>query len=99
MIRDPNDDNPFEHPQAARQRRQLVLDALVEQGYVTAAQAAAAAAAPLPIRPHTVVRSHIAPYFVEYVIQQLVEHFGAARAFGGGSARVHHPRPQRAARR
>ena len=84
MIRDPSDDNPFEHPQAARQRRQLVLDALVEQGYVTAAQAAAAAAAPLPTHPHSVMRSDIAPYFVEYVIQQLVERFGAARAFGGG---------------
>ena len=84
VIRDPNDDNPFEHPQAARQRRQIVLDALVEQGYVTAAQAAAAAAAPLPIRPHSVMRGHIAPYFVEYVIQQLVERFGAAHAFGGG---------------
>lgn len=84
VIRDPNDDNPFEHPLAARQRRQLVLDALLEQGYVTAAQAAAAAAAPLPTHPHAAMRSHFAPYFIEYVIQQLVERFGAARAFGGG---------------
>ena len=41
------------------------------------ARAAAAAAHGLPT-------SHLAPYFVEYVIQQLVDQFGAATAFGGG---------------
>jgi penicillin-binding protein 1A len=84
VIRDPSGYNPFDHPGAARQRRRLVLDAMVRQGLVSESRAAAAAAAPLPRRPHGVVRSHIAPYFVEYVIQQLVARFGAARAFGGG---------------
>ncbi len=54
------------------------------QGMISAGDAAAAARAPLPRRPHRPPTSHLAPYFVEYVIQQLVHQFGAATAFGGG---------------
>jgi penicillin-binding protein 1A len=84
VIRDPSDDNPFDHPRTARQRRRLVLEAMRQQRYITAEQATAAVAAPLPTAPHNQMRSHLAPYFVEYVIQQLVERFGAKRALGGG---------------
>jgi penicillin-binding protein 1A len=84
VVKDPNGDNPFDDPQGARLRRRLVLDAMTRQGFITDKQAAAAAAAPLPAHPHAVMRSHIAPYFVEYVINQLVREFGAAEAFGGG---------------
>ena len=84
VIKDPSADNPLVHPEAARPRRQLVLEAMVEQGDIDAEQAARAAGAPLPRHLHGIRKSHIAPYFVEYVISQLVHQFGAATAFGGG---------------
>lgn len=84
MIRHPSEDNPFVDAQAARRRRQLVLDRMVELGFVTSPEAAVAAAAPLPTQPHGLPKSHVAPYFVEYVIQELVREFGPEEAFGGG---------------
>ena len=74
-------------------------DAMSAQGMISAADAAAAARAPLPRRPHGLPRSHLAPYFVEYVIQQLVNQFGAATAFGGGLRVYTTLDPARAARR
>ena len=84
VIQNPVRDDPFSDPAAARLRRRVVLDAMREQGMVSARDAAAAARAPLPRRPHAPPKSHLAPYFVEYVISQLVHQFGAATAFGGG---------------
>ena len=84
IIQDPGGDDPFADPAAARARRLEVLEAMSAQGMISARDAAAAARAPLPRRPHGLPKSHLAPYFVEYVIQQLVHQFGAATAFGGG---------------
>ena len=84
VIQNPVRDDPFSDPAAARLRRRVVLDAMREQGMVSVRDAAAAAHAPLPRRPHAPPKSHLAPYFVEYVISQLVHQFGAATAFGGG---------------
>jgi penicillin-binding protein 1A len=101
IVQDPSGDDPFIDPAAARTRRLEVLDAMSAQGVVSAADAAAAARAPLPRHPHRLPTSHVAPYFVEYVIQQLVNRFGAATAFGGG-LRVYttlDPRVQRDANR
>ncbi len=97
IVQNPVSYDPFAAPTAARARRQAVLDAMTAQGMISAADAAAAARAPLPRHPHRLPTSHIAPYFVEYVIQQLVNQFGAATAFGGG-LRVYttlNPRVQR----
>src|SRR5262249_53818260 len=48
LINDPAGDDPFINPAAAEQRRQFVLDQMQKEKYVTAAQAAAANAEPLP---------------------------------------------------
>jgi len=84
IIHDPGGDDPFVDPTAARVRRGQVLDAMRAQGMISAGDAAAAAHAPLPRHPRGLPTSHIAPYFVEYVIRQLVQEFGAQTAFGGG---------------
>jgi len=84
VVRDPGGYDPFADPAAARARRAEVLADMQAQGMISAADAAAAARAPLPRHPHHLPQSHLAPYFVEYVIQQLVQQFGAATAFGGG---------------
>ena len=83
----PTEFDPIARPTAARARRNLVLDKMVEAGWLEVDAATAARAAPLlPRRPRTrpgneKVRE---PYFVEYVTEQLVNRYGTATAFGGG---------------
>src|SRR5262245_50540101 len=78
--------DPVQHPQAARSRRDFVLDQLFEQGRITAAERFRAGEAPLP-KPEDVRLPGTrgpAPYFVNYVTDQLVAKYGAERVFGGG---------------
>ena len=84
IVQNPTLYDPFVHPAAARARRAEVLADMAAQGMVPAADAEAAARAPLPRHPHHLPVSRTAPYFVEYVIQELVRQFGAQTAFGGG---------------
>src|SRR5207253_8633472 len=48
------------------------------------AQLRAALKAPLPAEPHHAATQGPAPYFTEYVKQQLVDQYGSAKVFGGG---------------
>ncbi len=78
--------DPVQHPAAARQRRAYVLDQLHEQGRITAAERRKANATPLP-KPEDVGLPGTrgpAPYFVNYVTDQLVAQYRAERVFGGG---------------
>jgi penicillin-binding protein 1A len=83
---DPSLYDPAQHPVAARNRRATVLGLLYDQGRITGLELARAKATPLPaaedIRlPGT---QGPAPYFLNYVKDQLVARFGAKRVFGGG---------------
>ena len=92
LIRHPSDDDPIDHPARARQRRQLALDSMVELGFCSAAQAAAAARAPLPRTARPIpVKSDIAPYYVSYVIRQLVRSVRARDRLWWRAARVYRP--------
>jgi penicillin-binding protein 1A len=81
----PNNYNPFRFPDAARARRDLVLDRMEEDGVITAAQDAAAKATPIDTspfsRPATVPG---ADYFTEEVRRTLVAQFGAEQTTQGG---------------
>ena len=83
---DPSRYDPVQHPGAARSRRSHVLAQLEEQGKITRGERRRAEAAPLP--PPEDVRlpgtQGPAPYFVNYVKDQLVAKFGGERVFGGG---------------
>ncbi len=83
---DPSLYDPTQHPRAARARRAYVLQTMFDQGKITERQLARANAAPLPqaddVRlPGT---QGPAPYFVNYVKDQLIAKYGAGRVFGGG---------------
>jgi penicillin-binding protein 1A len=83
---DPTQYDPVTNPKAARMRRLEVLQALLGQGDITPQDLARAARAPLP-RPDDVRLPGIqgpAPYFVNYIKQQLIEKYGTRRVFGGG---------------
>lgn len=64
--------SPLVEPDTARQRRNIVLRRMQEDGFISEAEAEAAIAAPLEIRPSTPkhLYSEI-PYFTSYVQQQL----------------------------
>jgi penicillin-binding protein 1A len=85
--RDPARYDPVTNPRAARERRRLVLEAMLEQGLITRTGFEKAVAAQLP-KPDQVqlpgTRSPAAPYFVNYVLQQLVDKYGTAEVFGAG---------------
>jgi len=81
----PNNYNPFRFPEAARARRDWVLDRMAEDHAITTAQAAAAKAQPIEVspfrRPETVQG---ADWFAEEVRRRLVDHFGADTTTSGG---------------
>jgi penicillin-binding protein 1A len=83
---DPSRYDPVTNPIAARERRDTVLKALLDQRDITQAEFVKATAAKLP-RPDDVHLSGLrgpAPYFTNYVEQQLIDRYGSGRVFGGG---------------
>jgi penicillin-binding protein 1B len=75
IIQSPNRLNPFRHAERAIERRNLVLDTMVETGAITKEQAETAKAEPLHLVPGSVDASE-APYFVDLVRDQLVQKLG-----------------------
>lgn len=75
MIRAPNAYSPFRNPEKARQRRDLVLRLLREEGRITPEQLRAALAEPLVPRTRVEERTK-APHFVDFVKSELYERYG-----------------------
>jgi penicillin-binding protein 1B len=75
MVQRPNYFSPFRHPERALDRRNLVLDSMVETGAITHDEAERAKAEPLHLSEQSVDASE-APYFVDLVHDQLVQKFG-----------------------
>ncbi|QDH13333.1 PBP1A family penicillin-binding protein [Formicincola oecophyllae] len=86
MPKSPAHYNPFYHPEAAKERRDWVIDRMEETGAITPAQAEAAKAEPLPTTGHGARRGPLpdSEWFSEDVRRDLIEHFGAANALQGG---------------
>ncbi len=74
-IQSPNRLNPYRHPDRAMERRNVVLQAMVDTGALTEAEATRAKAEPLRLAPPNVDASE-APYFVDLVHEQLVQRLG-----------------------
>ena len=84
--KDPSQYDPVANPKAARERRTVVLRAMLDQRMITPAQFRRANRAQLP-DPEKVRLPGTqgpAPYFVNYVKGQLIGRYGAQRVFGGG---------------
>jgi len=76
--------NPIDAPQQAKARQALVLEAMVRQGMISAAEAAAALAEPLQLRPPQTPETQSASEFARYAGRQLAEILGSAFAGRGG---------------
>ncbi len=86
VVANPTAYDPVAHPQAALARRNLVLKDMFDQGALPLREyrdaRVQALPAPIDIKPPT-VRTQ-APYFTTWIRQQLVDEFGARKAFEGG---------------
>lgn len=75
MIQSPNRLNPYRHRKRAMERRNVVLDSMVETGALTRSQAAHFKAEPIRLASSDIDASE-APYFVDLVHDQLVRRIG-----------------------
>src|SRR6185295_7271720 len=86
IIASPSAYDPKVFPDNALSRRNLVLEKMYEQGYITQEQFEEgrqhALPAPADIEPPKLESK--APYFTAWLRQQLVERYGAAKTFFGG---------------
>ena len=81
----PNNYNPFRFPEAARDRRDWVIDRMADDHVITPQQAADAKATPLVPAPYSrpeLVRG--SEWFAEEVRRQLIDQFGADEATTDG---------------
>jgi penicillin-binding protein 1B len=74
IIQGPSRLSPYRHPERALERRNLVLDSMVETHAITREQADKAKATPLKLAPPNVEASD-APYFVDMVRDTLLQKF------------------------
>jgi penicillin-binding protein 1B len=74
MIQSPNPYNPFRHPQRAEERRNQVIRAMNDAGFIDRATMDTALARPLKVEASAVDTAD-APYFVDLVRSQLTQHY------------------------
>lgn len=81
----PSEYSPLVNAEAAKQRRNIVLQQMQEAGVITAAQAQEAIAQPLALQPSPPKRLQvIAPYFASYVHKELPHYVSRDALEAGG---------------
>ncbi|HEY3365459.1 MAG TPA: PBP1A family penicillin-binding protein [Symbiobacteriaceae bacterium] len=75
LPRSPEYYSPLKNLDAAAQRRNLVLQKMAGQGFITAPQATAAAAEPVRLASAGTRAADAAPYFIDYVTKELQQRF------------------------
>jgi len=73
LIQSPGRYHPYRHAHEARDRRDLVLRLMHEEGFINEKQLEEAREAPLNLRPEPPADARQAPYFIDYVAQLLQE--------------------------
>jgi penicillin-binding protein 1A len=83
---DPSLYNPVTNRTAARQRRRIVLQKMLDQRTITYNEYRLANRTPLPMPEDIRLPGTRGPaqYFVDYVKQQLIDEYGSGKVFGGG---------------
>lgn len=77
--------SPLENQKAAKERRDIVLQRMLEEGYITPQEAEDAIASPLAINPSPPKRlQRQAPYFTEYIQKELPKYLSKDLLKKGG---------------
>jgi penicillin-binding protein 1A len=90
IIQSPTEYDPATHQIAARERREVVLRQMLDQGYLTKSvydqsiQEALPSPQEIQAPQEQTVEGVDAGYFTSWVQQQVIERYGAPRAFDGG---------------
>jgi penicillin-binding protein 1A len=85
LPRSPGNYSPFERPELAQRRRAIAIGRLLEQGYISEAEAKAANRAPLGLVPSERRRGS-GQYFLEYLQQSLEAKYGSDVLYKSGLA-------------
>ena len=81
----PSTYSPLNNPDLAKQRRNLVLQRMEQEGFISSAEARAAMASPLTTKPHQPKRLvRKANYFTDYIEQELPKYISAEELQAGG---------------
>ncbi|MGQ9707174.1 MAG: penicillin-binding protein 1A [bacterium] len=75
--------SPFRNLESATKRRNLVLEMMVKNKFITREVAETAKKEPIKLNPHP-KEENPAPYFTEYVRRQLEAKFGSSAIYRGG---------------
>ena len=85
LPRAPNYYSPYNNMEAALKRRDLVLNQMVELGYINEAQAQEAKGKEITLDSSSNTQDEdIAPYFIRYVRDMLLDKYGANMVYGSG---------------
>lgn len=84
LIPSPGNYNPFANPERARARRNLVLQVMYDQGYLSAEQLEKAKAEPLPEKEPMPDGDKPALYFIEHIRRILEPKYGTETLWKGG---------------
>ena len=82
LPKSPNNYSPYKNPDRAKRRQEHVLTRMEEAGFLTALEREEAAAQVLSFRHG--MPATTAPYFMEYIRQQLMIKYGEAAVYKGG---------------
>jgi penicillin-binding protein 1A len=80
----PSQYNPFQNERAALQRRNEVLQAMADNGYISQADATDATTKPIKLHPTHRFSKRREPYFFDYVQDQLIQKYGVGVYRKGG---------------
>jgi penicillin-binding protein 1A len=80
----PSEYNPFTNPNAAIKRRNEVLDAMVDQGYITPAKAEKVEQTGPGLQPGDKYTTRSQPFFFDFVQNELIDKYGLKTVRQGG---------------
>ena len=83
-VKGPSNYDPARHYDAAKVRRDYVIDGMAKIGAISEAEARAAEAEPIVLRKRDETQVFSAPYFTEEVRRELIQHFGEDKVYKSG---------------
>jgi penicillin-binding protein 1A len=84
LLKAPSNYHPIRYPEAALGRRNVVLDLMLDAGFITKQQHREAVATPLNVNLKGGDENFRADYFGEEVRRQLLAQYGESELYGGG---------------